>query len=207
MPPPVVLEAWPVHPAVSPAGFTTVGSWRSAYGPVEYRGVTYGQRVHEFRKFVELPQRTGATFQLALDIHPNDAKDLALLARHDWSLVDPLVIGSDPWTYQQYVQSARAEFMVAKHVYAATRCGWISDRSVCYLASGKPVIAQDTGLEGLCPTGAGLLPFDTLDEAVAAVQDVSGNYAYHARAARSIAETCFDSDLVLGRLLTALDVA
>lgn len=207
MPPPVVLEAWPVHDAARDACFTTVASWRGAYGPVEYRGVTYGLRVHEFRKFVDIPRRTGGAFQLALDIHPDDTKDLALLTGHGWSLVDPLVVGRDPWTYRTYIQAAKAEFMVTKHVYAATQCGWISDRSVSYLASGKPVIAQDTGLDGVCPTGEGLVTFRTLTDAVEAVREVSGNYAHHSRAARATAEQCFDSDRVLKRLLAELHVS
>lgn len=205
-PPPVVLEAWPVHDAAPDGCFTTVASWRGAYGPLEYRGVTYGLRVHEFRKFVDIPRRTGGVFQLALDIHPDDTSDLSLLTASGWSLVDPLVVGRDPWTYRTYIQGAKAEFMVAKHVYAATQCGWISDRSVCYLASGKPVIAQDTGLEGLCPTGEGLVTFRTLTDAVEAVREVSGNYDRHSRAARATAEQCFDSDRVLRRLLAELNV-
>ena len=137
--------------------------WRGAYGPLEYRGVTYGLRVHEFRKFVDVPSLTGGTFQLALDIHPADVTDLSLLKARGWALVDPLMVGRDPWTYRSYIQAAKAEFMVAKQVYAATQCGWISDRSVSYLASGKPVVAQDTGLDGLCPTGEGVVTFRTLD--------------------------------------------
>jgi hypothetical protein len=206
-PPPVVLEEWPVHHAAPDARFTTVASWRGAYGSLEYRGATYGQRVHEFRKFVDIPARSGSVFQLALDIHPDDKNDLSLLKGSGWSLVDPLAVGCDPWTYRTYIRAAKAEFMVAKQIYAATQCGWISDRSVCYLASGKPVIAQDTGLEGLCPTREGLVTFRTLEDALEAVREGDGNYDRHTRAARAMAEQYFDSDQVLKRLLTQLNVS
>ena len=92
-------------------------------------------------------------------------------------------------------------------MYVATQSGWFSDRSICFLASGKPVLAQDTGLGNLYPTGLGLLTFRTLDEALAGVAELSGNYDRHARAARALAEECFDSDKVLRRLLRRLGVA
>ena len=205
--PPVVLECWPVSEAVRPAVFTSVASWRGAFAPLEYCGVTYGQRVHEFRKFVDLPRRTTGTFELALDIHPGDARDIELLTSHGWTLVDPLIAGADPWIYQQYVQQSAAELMVAKGLYAATACGWVSDRTVCYLASGKPVVAQDTGLGDLYRIGEGLLTFSTLDEAIQAVQRVLADYRRHSAAARALAEEYFDSDVVLSRLLARLGVA
>lgn len=206
-PPPVVLQEWPVAAASRPAVFTSVASWRGAFAPLEYGGVTYGQRVHEFRKFIDLPRRSAATFELALDIHPADARDRSLLISNEWTLVDPLTIGADPWTYRKYVQHSAAEFMVAKGIYAATRCGWVSDRSVCYLASGKPVIAQDTGLANLYPIGNGLISFTTVDEAADAVRRVLGDYDRHATAARSLAHEHFDSDVVLPRLLARVGVS
>jgi hypothetical protein len=206
-PQPVVLEHWPASPTPGGASITSVVSWRGAYGPLEYQGKTYGLRVHEFRKFAPLPCLTGEKFQLALDIHPSEVKDLALLNGNGWSLADPKVVAGDPWSYQCYVQGSKAEFMVAKNMYVQSSSGWFSDRSICYLASGKPVLAQDTGLERLYPTGDGLLTYSTLDEAIAGVKKLSRDYDRHARAARSLAERYFDSDKVLGRLLNKLDVA
>jgi hypothetical protein len=206
-PQPVVLDYWP--PALESAGdsFTSIVTWRGAFGPVEYRGKTYGLRVHEFRKFALLPRLSGRPFQLALDIHPTDAKDRALLADNGWSLVDPGAVAGDPWVYQDFIRGSKAEFVVAKNMYVQTASGWLSDRSLCYLASGKPVLAQDTGFTRLYPTGAGLLAFTTFEEARAGVEEVSRHYDRHARAARHLAEDCFASDKVLSRLLGKLSVA
>lgn len=97
-----------------------------------------------------------------------------------------------------------AEFMVGKGMYVSTRGGWFSERSTCYLASGRPVLAQDTGLTDLYPLGNGLLVYSTLEEAVAGAQEIAANYDHHCRSARELAEEYFDSDKVLGRLLEAL---
>jgi hypothetical protein len=203
---PLVLELWPEQNTTGGL-FTTVGSWRGAYGPIEWEGRTYGLRVHEFRKFVELPDTSGLRFELALDIDDAETRDLDLLRAHGWELVDPTRVACDPVVYQRYVASSKAEFVVAKNLYVDTRSGWFSDRSACYLASGKPVVAQDTGLEGLYPLGEGLVTFRTVDEAASAVHEISGDYRRHARAARALAETYFDSDLVLGNLVDAVEAA
>lgn len=206
-PQPIVLEAW--RPAGGPhnGSFTSVATWRGAYGLLEYRGKTYGPRAHEFRQFLQLPRLSGRSFQLALDIHPAEEKDLALLAENGWSLVDPTVVARDPWAYQGYIQGSKAEFMVAKNMYVQANSGWFSDRSICYLASGKPVLVLDTGLHGLYPSGEGLLTFRTLDEALAKVEELCRHYDQHVLAARALAEEYFDSDKVLPRLLGQLGIA
>ncbi|HEY6150153.1 MAG TPA: hypothetical protein VIW19_06505 [Gaiellaceae bacterium] len=201
--PPIVLERWPRREDPGSA-FTSVASWRGPFGPVEYAGKSYGLRVHEFRKFLELPRRSDRPFELALDIHPDDERDRALLEQNGWVLVKPVEAAGDPDRYQAYIASSLGELMVAKGIYVETRSGWFSDRSACYLASGRPVLAQDTGLEGLYPLGEGLLPFRTIDDALAAVEVVCGDYARHAAAARAIAEEHFDSDIVLTELLASL---
>lgn len=198
-PQPIVLRYWPESPDPGPS-YTTVASWRGVNGPVQYRDRNYGLRVHEFRRFAELPRHIARPFELALDIHPNEVTDIALLKRNGWSLIDPKAVAGDPWAYQQYVRRSRAEFMVAKSMYVQSRSGWISDRSLCYLASGRPVIAQDTGFVDRYPVGEGLLAFSTLDEAVDAIEGVSRDYERHATAARGFAEEYFDSSRVLGRL-------
>jgi hypothetical protein len=203
-PQPVVLTEWPA--VLGGETFSTVAAWRGPHAPVDYEGRTFGLRVHEFRRFAEIPRLTGQRFEIALDIDSADHSDTTLLEANHWRIVDPRVVAADPWTYRDYIQGAMAEFMVAKNMYVQTNSGWVSDRSICYLASGKPVIAQDTALSGLYPTGEGLLTFSTLDEAAAAVEDVRVDYQRHAKAARAIAEEHFDSDRVLGRLLTELGV-
>jgi hypothetical protein len=122
-----------------------------------------------------------------------------LLTRGGWRLLEPRSVAGTPAQYREFVQGALAEFMVAKSMYVKSRSGWFSDRSACYLASGRPVIAQDTGCRERYP--AGLLTFATMDEAVAAVEQVIGDYPRHRRAAREIAEARFDSRLVLARLV------
>jgi hypothetical protein len=204
--PPVVLEHWPRAEGRG-GSFTSVVTWRGPFEPVEYEGKTYGLRVHEFRKFVELPRRSGRPFELAIDIHADDEGDRALLEENGWRLVDPVDVAGDPDRYREYVASSLGELMVAKNMYVETRSGWFSDRSACYLASGRPVLAQDTGLEGLYPVGEGLIAFRTLEEALAGIEEISGDYERHASAARGIAEEHFDSDRVLASLLSALRVA
>jgi hypothetical protein len=204
--PPVVLEQWPRREARG-GSFTSVVTWRGSFGPLEYDGKTYGLRVHEFRKFVELPRRSGQEFELALDIHATDERDLALLNENGWRLADPIAAAGEPDRYCAYIAGSYAELMIAKNMYVETRSGWFSDRSACYLASGRPVLAQDTGLDGLYPLGEGLVAFRTLEEAVAGVEAISRDYESHTAAARGIAEEHFDSDRVLAALLSALSVS
>jgi hypothetical protein len=207
LPPPVVLDEWTAQPEDSGRGFTSVASWRGPYGPIPYRGTTYGLRVHEFRRFVRLPVLSGQPFYLALDIHPSDERDRALLVEHGWSLVDPHGAAGNPWSYRSYIQASRAECMIAKQMYVQSTSGWMSDRSVEYLASGRPVLAQDTGIGRLYPTGSGLLTFRTMDEALAGVEAIEANYHHHARTARDIAEEYFDSDTVLQQLIAYVEAA
>jgi hypothetical protein len=196
---PVVLDDWPFAEAGDPDRFTTVATWRGPYGPVEIGGRTYGLKVHEFRKFIELPRRSAGRFEIALDIHPGDERDLAALREHGWSVVDPRRVAGDPDALRSYVQGSGAEFSAAQGMYVDTACGWFSDRTVRYLASGKPAVVQETGFSRLLPVGTGLIGFRTLDEAVDAVAEVDARYTEHAAAARRIAEEHFDSQRVLPR--------
>jgi hypothetical protein len=209
LPQPVVLEQWPARETsgADEAPFTSVGAWRGPNAPVEFGGATYGLRAHEFRRFIELPGMCpGERFEMAFEIHPADAKDVEALARNSWGLVDPKAVAATPEDYRTYVAHSRGEFLVPKQMYVATRSGLLSDRSAYYLASGRPVVARDTGLARVLPTGEGLLPFSTPEEAAEAVRRVGADYVRHARAARAVAEEYFDSDKVLTRLLEQLGV-
>lgn len=199
--PPVVLAEWPADEPGKERRFTTVSSWRGPYGPVQSKGNTYGLKVHEFRKLLELPRLTGEKFELALNIHPGDGTDRQALIDHGWQLVDPHQAAGDPAAFRHYVQGSGAEFSAAQGVYVETGSGWFSDRTVCYLASGKPAVVQDTGFSTNYPVGEGLLTFRTLDEAVLAVKRIAADYERHSRAARVLAEEYFDSDKVLRRVL------
>jgi hypothetical protein len=202
--PPVLLDLWPVAPAGS--AFTSIGSWRGPFGPIEHRGATYGLRAHEFRRFIGLPARVAAPFEVALDIDPEDRRDREALRAGGWRLLDPHDELHSFAAYERFVRASMAEIAIAKGVYVGTRGGWFSDRSATYLASGKPVLAQDTGFGEALPTGRGLLCFADLDGAVEAVEEVRANLAEHSEAARAIAEEHLDSGVVLRRLLERLGV-
>lgn len=204
---PALLDWWDAPPRRTARRFTSVGAWRGPYAPVEYRGRTYGLRVHEFRRFAGLPRDPGPQFEVALDIDESDAADLALLQAHGWTIADPRRVACGPWAYRSYVWGSDAELMIAKGIYVHTNSGWFSDRSIGYLAAGRPVLAQSTGIEAHYPTGDGLVTFRTLDEARAGADDIAARYERHARAARELAAEYFDSDRVLGELLQRLGAA
>jgi hypothetical protein len=204
-PPPVLLDEWPAVPAGDGGAFTSVATWRGPHDPIEVDGERYGVRAHAFRPLAALPRETGAAFRLALDIDPADAADRALLADGGWRIEDPVEVAGDPDSYRAFVQGSGAELMVAKDLYARTRSGWFSDRSAAYLASGRPVLAQDTGF----PAGAdgGLLTFSTPEEARAGVAEIRRDPQGHAAAARALAQERFAAEHVLGELLERLGVA
>jgi hypothetical protein len=162
--------------------------------------------VHEFRKFAQVPRLSGRRFELALDIDSAETSDLELLRGNGWRLVSPRQVAGDLWTYRSFLQSSFAEFMVARGIYVQARSGWFSERSICYLASGTPVLAQDTGLDGLLPSGDGLVTFTSADEAAAGVESICADHEGHSGAAADLAEAYFDSDLVLPRLLSTVGV-
>jgi hypothetical protein len=208
---PIVLAEWAgTRPARDP--YTTVMSW-SSYASEAFRGRRYGQKDVELLRFLDLPHAVRpAALELAVDFRPpyegrpapqrarrDDAA--AMLAAHGWRLVDPRRACGTPDAYRDYVMSSRGEWTVAKNAYVEGRCGWFSERSACYLAAGRPVVAQDTGLSDVLPVGEGLLAFTSPAEAEAAVREVERDHARHARAARAVAEEYFDSAVVLTRLL------
>jgi hypothetical protein len=200
--PPVVLAHWPTADQIVHDAFTTVGNWRG-YGSIEHRGVLHGQKAHSLRALWPLPTRTEQSLLLALAIHPDEKPDLAQLDEHGWQLVDPAAVAGTPNAYAAFVRGSKAEFGLAKSGYVASRCGWFSDRSACYLASGRPVLAQDTGFAAGLPAGDGLLAFSSVDDALAGIEEIAGDYRRHARGARRIAEERLASDRVLPALLAA----
>jgi hypothetical protein len=154
-----------------------------------------GNKDQEFIKFIDLPARTSQPFELAIN-GPQQ-----LLRARGWQTVDAMQVSRTPGAYRDFIHRSKAEFGVAKHTYVATRSGWFSDRTACYLASGRPALVQDTGWTAHLPAGEGLLAFNTIDEAVAGIDRVNGDYARHAKRAIELAEEHFDSRGVLARLL------
>jgi hypothetical protein len=197
---PVVLAQWGTGVPARPV-YTTVMSWAS-HKCETHGGRTYGHKDVEFLRFLELPRRV-APVALEVATAPGRTRHAprTLLAANGWRVVDPAVVCPDLDSYRAYIESSKAEWSVAKNAYVQGRSGWFSERSACYLAAGRPVIVQDTGFSASLPVGDGILPFTHLGEAIAAIQEVQGNYARHSRAARALAEEYFDSDKVLTRLL------
>lgn len=200
-----MLERWPAGHITTHDALTTVANWRG-YGSIEHKRVFYGQKAHSWRQFFSLPALSEERFAPALAIHPEESSDLAALRTNGWDLIDPERVTQTPASYQCFVRGSKAEFGIAKSGYVASRCGWFSDRSVCYLASGRPVIAQETGFSRFLPVGAGLFAFHTIDEVLASIEALNGDYDRHVRAARAVAEEYFDSDRVLERFLNVLGV-
>jgi len=201
-PPPVVLDEWP---RTAPGeAWTSIATWRGPFGPIEFEGETFGLRAHQMRRFAKLPAAIDTPLELALDIDPADAADSESLRNGGWRLVAPSEAAGSPQAYRRYLQGSRGEIGVAKDMYVRSRGGWLSDRSVAYLAAGKPVVAQATGFETEIETGAGLLAFGNPEEAAAALAEVEGDYKRHSDAARELAAERFGSDRVLGELMEAV---
>jgi len=195
--PPVALPYWPVSTETNATHFTSVIRWRGFRDAV-YNGVKYGQRDREFPAFIDLPRLTRQPLRVAVL-----GADLDDLIEHGWEAVSGEVESLAPEQYQAFISHSRAEFGVAKHLYVQVRTGWFSDRSVCYLASGRPVLVQSTGIESWLPIGEGIVTFRTPDEAVQGIDVINANYEAHRRAARQIAETYFSAERVLLPLLDA----
>ncbi|MGH7859241.1 MAG: glycosyltransferase [Candidatus Binatia bacterium] len=197
--PPVVVDLWADS---GPPGekLTTVATWRNTGKDVVLRGQSYCWSKHvNFLRFVSLPRETSQLFELALGNLDLEAAEL--LRRNGWLLADPYEHSRDVEAFRRYVHGSRGEFTVAKDLVARTNSGWFSDRSVCYLAAGRPVITQETGFGKFVPVGEGLFSFTTADEAIAAVETVRHDYARHSRAAQEIAREYFGAERILASLL------
>ena len=187
---PVVTRLWRADRPPARDRFTTVMTWKTeSFTDVD------GNKDREFVRFIDLPARTPSRFELAVN-GPHQ-----LLSRHGWSPVDAMRVSRTADAYRDFIQGSKAEFGVAKHAYVAHRSGWFSDRTACYLAAGRPAVVQDTGWSDHLPSGTGLIPFSTVEEAADGLARVEGDYALHAARAAAIAEECFDASRVLPRLL------
>jgi hypothetical protein len=215
---PIVVDEWQLAKSSEPPGpgraFTTVMSW-SSYRPVILGGRSLGQKDVEFRAFVDLPSRCPrANLEVALfptrhvdwetgwrgaTANGVDVKDF--LCSHGWTVIDASVECAGIDRYRDYILASTAEWSVAKNGYVATQCGWFSERSGCYLAAGRPVVVQDTGIGGVLPVGEGLLTFSAVDEAADCVDAVLANYRGHSGAATGLAREYLDAELVLTALL------
>ena len=195
--PPVVVVWWEPRPdAPSVDALTTIANWHHSGKDVVWQGETYQWRKNvAFEDYLDLPASAKLELELALGAIGDEESD-ALRAR-GWRVVPSLGVG-DPGAYRDYIAGSLGEFTVTKDQYVRTRSGWFCDRSVCYLAAGRPVVTQDTGAETWVRAGEGLLFFDSPEAALAAIEDVAGDPARHQRAAREIAHEFFAAEKVLG---------
>jgi hypothetical protein len=201
--PAVHLPAWPDRGTTAAERYTTVTHWWTD-GCAVLGGETYDcNKRPGFVEMVGLPGRARVPLELAAHIHPGETEDRALLARHGWRLADPAIVAGTPDAYRRYVQTSRGEFSTAKPAYVKARAGWLSDRTICYLASGRPCVVEATGAERHLPASPGLRFFRSLDEAAAALAAVEADYAAASRAARRLAEDVFATRVVLPALLDA----
>ncbi|HET9197331.1 MAG TPA: hypothetical protein VFN92_03655 [Solirubrobacterales bacterium] len=207
LPPPVLLDRWRPDPDPGSGRFTTVATWRNPLGRLEADGRAFTLKHHQLRRFAALPGKVEASLEIALGIHPDEAAEAERLREAGWAVVDPAAVAGDSESYREYVRGSAAELSVTQGVYAEALTGWISDRSAHYLAAGRPAVVQETGSPPAYRDGGGLLTFADLDGAAAAVDAVLADYEGQRAAARRLAERCFDSDLVLGRMLEELGAA
>jgi hypothetical protein len=198
---PVCLDAWKISPPIRSSPWTTVMQWDS-YQSREFDGQVFGMKSMSFEPFTHLPQLlTDERFEIALG---SATAPVERLQENKWQIINSLIPTKTPWTYQQYIQQSKGEWSIAKQGYVASNSGWFSERSAAYLASGRPVIVQDTGFSRVLETGKGLLSFRTPLEAVAAIREVSRQYEKHCQYAREVAETYFAAPQVLSRLISQI---
>ncbi|HEY5913331.1 MAG TPA: hypothetical protein VJA21_22290 [Verrucomicrobiae bacterium] len=198
---PVMLDLWKNASAARRNGtaYNTIATWQHKGKDLIYEGETYyWSKDREFLKVLDLPRRRNVPFELAVGV---DAPTRNLLQQHRWRIADPVHISSDLERYRTYILTSRGEFTVAKDQNIRLRSGWFSDRSGCYLAAGRPVINQDTGFGSYLPTGKGLFSFRTMDDILAAVDQIEGDYGGNCRAAREIATEYFAAEKVVGSLM------
>jgi hypothetical protein len=196
---PIILDLWNNPYNADGTAYNTITTWNNKGKNITYQGDTYyWTKDREFEKVLDLPSRCQVPFELATGVS-EEVKQL--LHKHGWRQVDSIGISQDIDRYRTYIQRARGEFTVARDQYFRPRTGWFSDRSVCYLAAGRPVITQDTGFSKFLPTGRGLFGFTTIEDIVAAIDAIESDYEGNCRAAREIAAEYFAAEKVISSLM------
>ena len=203
--PPVVIEEWPTDEE-SPDCFSTIATWENKGKNIAFGGETYLWSKHmNFLRFLDLPKRLKQCFNMAM--LPPTPEIEAQVAGAGWRLVDPRPISASMESYAAFIAGSRGEFTVAKDIYVRPNSGWFSDRSVCYLAAGRPVVTMRTGFSRFYPVGDGLFEYSDSEEAAAAIETINGDYRHHSRAARMMAAEYFNSDSVISELMAEVGVS
>jgi hypothetical protein len=202
--PPVSLEHWPVATQEARAEFTTVSSWWSDEWAIEADGSGWyeNSKRASFIEYLALPELAGVPLELALNVE-DEREDVELLERHGWRVRRAEETVPTPADYREYVQSSAGEFSCAKPSCMHLQNAWVSDRTICYLASGRPAVIQHTGPSESLDAGLGVLRFSTLEQAADALAAVRADYEAHRVAAREVAETHFDARKVASTILDA----
>jgi hypothetical protein len=203
--PPVSLQLWPYTYDPRCEAFTTVTNWWGEWAAetVNGRPVLYDNSKRlAYLSFAELPRLTSQPLELAVHLASCDEAERQMLERHGWRIRHASDVSRTPDMYRSYIQRSRGELSCVKPSCVKLRNGWISDRSLCYLASGKPVVTQDTGPNPYLPSGEGFFRFSTSEEAAEALATVNAEYEKHCRAAREIAESYFDARQIAERILS-----
>jgi hypothetical protein len=207
VPPPVAAPYWRERlgrhdPPAADAPWTTVGHWYG-YPEMEWQGRKYGGKRESFMIMRELPASLGRPCGIATDMNP-DWDDYEGFRQAGWQFFSAVEVCRDIPTYLRFIASSRGEIGVAKTGYIASRGGWLSDRSMIYLALGRPVIQQETGWTDVFPTETGLLPFTDVTDAVAAIERIEADYEAQCSAARALADGIFSADQVIRALLNRI---
>jgi hypothetical protein len=194
---PIDIAQFIFHPAKRHAPFTTVMNWQS-HEWIEFNGTRYGQKDVEFVKFMDLPSRVSAPLELAVAGKHFQTRPLT---EAGWRIRHAHEVTRSIDSFKDYIYASKGEFSVCKHACVAMNTGWFSDRSAAYLASGRPVIMQETGFSSHLPCGRGLFAVHTVEEAATAINQVNADYKRHSKWARDIAIEYLDTRKVLGRFL------
>jgi hypothetical protein len=199
-PPPVFLDEWAVAPSPPGAAYTTVTHLYA--GTVEIDGQEFNNdKRAAFLGYLNLPSRAQQPLELALCLGTDDANDGPLFGRAGWRVLDAWNVTATPQDYVAYIRNSRGEFSCAKPSCVLLQNAWISDRTICYLASGKPAVVQHTGPSRFLPNAEGLFRFRTVEEAAAMLEAAESDYGRQSRAARALAEEHFDARKVVARVL------
>ena len=196
----VALDWWPVREATADAPFTTVAHWYAGGWLEDDAHSHLDDKRSGFLPFLDMPELIDHPFQLALDLLPEDEQRIALEGR-GWSVVDAHSVAATPWNYQRYIQDSCGEFSCAKPACLKLENAWLSNRTLCYLASGKPAVVQHTGTSRFLPDDSGLFRFRSLQEATRCVKQIVADYESQCKFARSLAQDYFDATQVTGVLL------
>lgn len=200
-PPPVHLPSWPVQPPVPGAPWTTVTHWWGGEWLRLGEDVIDNNKRRSFLDYLELPTAVDVPLELAVRMGTHDRHEAVILAEHGWHVRDSWSISSTPDAYRRYIQGSRGEFSCAKASCMALQNAWVSDRTLCYLASGRPAVVQHTGPSAILPDGDGLFRFRDQADAARALTEAEADYDHHRRRARQLVEEHFGARVVVRGVL------